>query len=81
MLPRQAGTGPCAENLDKLKATGPRHMGSKERDEERLFFGGGNRFSWGHSALRIISLRNVWRVVDRDRGIIQYNNDNDKNNT
>lgn len=30
--------------------------------------------------MRIISLRNVWRVVDRDRGIIQYNKDNDKNN-
>lgn len=54
-------------------------MGSKERDQERLF-GGGNHFSWGHSALRIISLRNVWRVVHRDKGIIQYNNDDDKNN-
>lgn len=54
-------------------------MGSKGRDQERLF-GGGIRFSWGHSALRIISLRNVWGVVDRDRGIIQYNDD-DKNNT
>lgn len=80
MLPRQAGTGPCAENLDKLKASGPRHMGSKERDQERLFWRR-QLFQLGTLSIGIISLRNVWRVVDRDRGIIQYNNDNDKNNT